>query len=168
MSLITPDFGLLFWMTLIFGLLFFLLAKFGFPMITRMVDSRSERIEKSLRDAEEARRSLEELAARQEALIEQARIEQARILKETSAQRDAIIAKAREDASEEAGKILSHAKMEINAERENAIRDIQTQVSALAVEIAEKIVRRELDQPGAQVALADKLVEEASKVNLNS
>ena len=168
MSLITPDFGLLFWMTLIFGLLFFLLAKFGFPMITRMVDTRSERIEKSLRDAEEARRSLEELAARQEALIEQARIEQARILKETSAQRDAIIAKAREDASEEAGKILSHAKMEINAERENAIRDIQAQVSALAVEIAEKIVRRELDQPGAQVALADKLVEEASKVNLNS
>ena len=51
MSLITPDFGLLFWMTLIFGIVFFILAKFGFPVLTDMVRKRQERIEKSIEDA---------------------------------------------------------------------------------------------------------------------
>ena len=59
MSLITPDFGLLVWMTLIFGIVLFILAKFGFPVITSMVDKRSARIEESLRKAEEAQQAAE-------------------------------------------------------------------------------------------------------------
>ena len=55
MSLITPDFGLLFWMTLIFGIVFFVLAKWGFPLITGMVDKRSDRIEQSIAKARENR-----------------------------------------------------------------------------------------------------------------
>ena len=39
MSLITPDIGLIFWMVVIFGVVFFILAKFGFPVITTMVDA---------------------------------------------------------------------------------------------------------------------------------
>ena len=55
MSLITPDIGLLFWMVVIFGAVFFILAKWGFPVITRMVEKRSDYIRDSLAAAEKAR-----------------------------------------------------------------------------------------------------------------
>ena len=88
MSLITPDFGLLFWMVLIFGIVFFVLAKFGFPVITSMVQKRSDHIAESLRKAQEAQDKLEGLAAEQTKMIEQTRLEQKRILKEASQARD--------------------------------------------------------------------------------
>lgn len=56
MSLITPDFGLLVWMTLIFGIVFFVLAKWGFPMITGSVEKRAQRIGESIKAAKRRRR----------------------------------------------------------------------------------------------------------------
>lgn len=70
MSLITPDFGLLVWMTLIFAIVFFVLAKFGFPAITSMVDKRSARIEDALKKADEAEKRLSGLAQEHDALME--------------------------------------------------------------------------------------------------
>lgn len=102
MSLITPDFGLLFWMTLIFGIVFFVLAKFGFPAITGMVEKRSGKIEDSLRKADEAEKKLASIAREQERLLEEAHLEQSRILKEASEAREKIISTAREEASREA------------------------------------------------------------------
>ena len=104
MSLITPDFGLLFWMTLIFAVVFFILAKFGFPVITGMVEKRSDRIEESLKKAEEADKAVAELTARGEQIISDAQAEQARILREASATSDSIVAKARDEAKAEAAK----------------------------------------------------------------
>ena len=99
MSLITPDFGLLVWMTLIFGIVFFVLAKWGFPLITGMVDKRSDRINQSIARAHEAEKMLSELSDRQERLIEETRREQAKILKEASEARDKMIADAKEQAN---------------------------------------------------------------------
>ena len=110
MSLITPDFGLLVWMVLIFGIVFFILAKFGFPMITGMVDKRAERIGDSISKAREAEEKLAALAQEQEKMIEQTRLEQGRILKEAAEARDAMVAQAKEQAAEEASKILEKAK----------------------------------------------------------
>ena len=61
MSLLTPDFGLLFWMLLSFLIVFGLLTKFGFPVITRMVNERREYIQQSLAAADEANRRLAEI-----------------------------------------------------------------------------------------------------------
>ena len=124
MSLITPDFGLLVWMTLIFGIVFFILAKFGFPAITGMVEKRGVRIEESLRKAEEAEKRLSELAAEQERMTEEFKLERSRMLKEASEMREKVVAQAQAQASEEAAKILAHAKMEIEAERASAYRDL--------------------------------------------
>ena len=88
MSLITPDFGLIFWMVIIFGVLFFILTKFGFPIITGMVDKRAERITESIRKADEAEAKLAGLADEQQALIARARLEQSRILKEAAETRE--------------------------------------------------------------------------------
>ena len=164
MSLITPEFGLLFWMVIIFGAVFFVLAKFGFPIITDMVHKRSDHIADSLKAAEQATERLAGLAEEQARLIEQTRLEQSRIISEASETRDRIVARAKEQATEEAARIIDHARVEIAAERESAIRDIRRQVALLSVDVAEKIVRKELDAEAGQMELVDRLIDEASGV----
>jgi len=166
MSLITPDFGLLVWMTLIFLIVFFILAKFGFPMITGMVDKRSERINESIAKAKEAEQRLSALSEEQKKLIDEARSEQNRILKEAAASRDEIIQKAKQQATEEAEKMLSKAKTEIAAERESAIRQIRSQVAQISLGIAEKVLRKEMEEESARKDLLDKYVDEASQIEL--
>lgn len=165
MSLITPDFGLLFWMTLIFAILFFVLAKFGFPAITGMVDKRSERINESLCKAREAERRLEQLSEQQTRMIEETRAEQGRILKEASQAKDALVAQARQQAQDDAAKILEQARTQIAAEKESALRDIRAQVASLSVDVAEKILRERLSSEQVQMDLITRMVDELSNTN---
>ena len=167
MSLITPDFGLLFWMVLIFGILFFILAKFGLPISTGMVDKRSDRINDSIRKAEEAEMKLSALAEKQSAMMDEARREQADIIKEASDTRDKIVAQAKQQAQQEADKIIAEARVKIETERENALRDLRSQVAALSVEVAEKVVRESLSDARSQTALLDRMIDEASSAELN-
>lgn len=166
MSLVTPEFGLFFWMVVVFGIVFFVLAKFGFPVITSMVQKRSDHIEDSLRKAEEAQARLDHLAEEQARLLEETRREQSRMIKAASDARDKIIAKAKDQAQEEANKLIEHARTEIAAEKESALRDINRQVSMIAVEIAEKILRKELEQTPEQLALVERLTKEVSKAKI--
>ncbi len=168
MSLVTPDFGLLFWMVIIFGVVFFVLAKFGFPVITRMVRKRSDYIEESLKKARQARQALENLTEESRKILQEAREERARMLKEAGRARDRIIADARNKAREEADKIVAHAKIEIAAEKESALRDICRNMSMLSVRVAEQILRKELDSSEQQLALVDRLVDEYSKSDITS
>lgn len=163
MSLITPDFGLLFWMTLIFAVVFFILAKFGFPVITGMVEKRSDRIEESLKKAEEADKAVAELTARGQQIISEAQAEQARILREASATSDSIVAKARDEAKAEAAKILQQARTDIAAEKESALRDIRRVVADMSVEVAEKVLRTDLEDDKKQTAYLDRLIEEVQR-----
>ena len=155
-------------MTLIFGIVFFILAKFGFPLITGMVDKRSERIAESIAKAKEAEEKLSTLTEQQNQMLEQTRLEQARILSEASEVRDNMIAKAREEAGQEAAKVIEQARRQISAEKEAALRDIRRQVSALSVEVAENLIRKELDQTSEQLSLIDKLYDEAAGLKDNS
>ena len=113
MNLVTPDAGLLFWMVVIFGLLFFLLWKFGFPVITSMVEKRNSTIEKSLKDAHEIEARMAGMLAEHAQMLEDARKEQAQILREAADTRSKLIADAKEQAREEAAKILADACAEI-------------------------------------------------------
>ena len=162
MSLITPDFGLLVWMVLIFGIVFFVLAKWGFPLITGMVDKRSDRIEQSIAKAREAEKSLSELAYRQEQLIEETRKEQARILKEATEAREQLLTAAKEQARDEASQLIQQARTQIAAEKESALRDIRSEVASLSVEVAEKVLREKLSSEEAQMALIDRVVGEVT------
>ena len=161
MSLITPDFGLLFWMTLIFAIVFFILAKFGFPVITKMVRGRQERIETSIRQAKEIEARVEEMAREHAGMLEETRREQARILREATEGRKQILEQAREDARGEAQKIVDEARARIAVERESALRDIRREVALLSVEVAEQIVRKELSSDAAQADYLNRLVDEA-------
>ena len=163
MSLITPDFGLLFWMVIIFAVLLFLLAKFGFPVITGMVDKRSERIENSLEQARQAEEQIVQLKAKQDEMVRQARLEQGRIMEEAQAARDNIIADARQKAVREAAQIVENGRKKIAEEREDAMRDLRTQVAAVSINIAEKLVRHELKEDPAQQDLIRTMSEEAER-----
>ena len=161
MSLITPEFGLLFWMTVIFGIVFFLLAKFGFPVITDMVHKRQDRIDRSIRDAREIEVRMGQMVEEHARMLEEARKEQAQILREATDTRNKILAQAKDEAREEASKILADARTEIEAEKEAALRDVRREVAVLSVSIAEKILRKELADDRAQRDYIDRMVEEA-------
>ena len=160
MSLITPDFGLLVWMTLIFGIVFFVLAKWGFPMITDSVQKRADRINESIKKAREAEERLRNLAAEQDALVEKARKEQAAILKEAAASRDSLIEQAKVQARDEAATILDQARTQIAAEKESALRDVRKEVAVLSVAVAEKVLRKDLDDDSSRDELLGRLIDE--------
>lgn len=162
MNLMLPDSGLLFWMTIIFAIVFLLLAKFGFPVITGMVEKRTRRIDEAIGAASEAEAKLHGLAAEQERLISQTRAEQDRILKEAAAERERMIASAREEARVQAGKIMEETKERIKEEKEAALRDIRREVALLSVSVAEKIVRKELSTDKGQMELVDRMIDEIS------
>jgi len=168
MNLVTPDFGLLFWMVVIFGLVFFLLAKFGFPIITDMVDKRSAKIAQSLKDADEIQARMESWKQEHARMMEEVRREQSSILREATETKARIVADAKAQAKAEADKILSEAKLQIAAEKESALRDVRKEVALLSVQVAEKVLRHELQDEGSQRAFIDQLVDEAEKAKLRS
>ena len=164
MSLITPDFGLLFWMVLIFGVVFFILAKAGFPIITGMVDKRSEAIEKSLKDAREIEEKMTRINEESREIMDQARRERNALIAEATETKKQIIEQAKDQAREEAQKIVSDARLQISAEKESALRDVRKEVSLLSVAIAEKILRRELSGDKALEEYVSTLLDEAEDV----
>ena len=168
MQLITPDAGLLFWMVVIFGLVFFLLAKFGFPIITGMVEKRNTTIEKSLKDAREIEARMGQMVEEHARMLDEARKEQAQILREATDTRNKILASAKDEAREEAGKILAEARTEIAAEKEAALRDVRKEVAVLSVSIAEKILRKELAMDQEQREYIDRMVEETVREEAHS
>lgn len=162
MSLITPDFGLFFWMAIVFFIVLAILWKWGFPTIVNMVNSRKEFIDDSLRKAHEANERLSNIQKEGEAMLQNAREKQAQILKDAADTRDAIVVKAQEKATNEGSRLLNEAKAEIEAEKQNAIRDIRTQVAEISVQIAEKIVREKLSSNESQMELINKLLNDIS------
>ena len=90
-SILTPDFGLLFWMLVSFLVVFCLLAKFGFPAILGAVEERKNFIDESLKNAREANEKLAGIKAESESILREAREKQAEIIKEAMATRDGIV-----------------------------------------------------------------------------
>ena len=160
MSLLTPDFGLLFWMILSFAIVFGVLAKFGFPVITKMVDERHDYIRQSLDAADEANKKLENIKQESASILNEARARQSEIIKKAMTESDEIARKAKENAVLEGKKQLAEAMRQIEVEKQKAINDIRSQVAILSVDIAEKVLRSELHQPESQRALISKLLDE--------
>ena len=161
--MLIPSTGLLFWMALTFLVMLFILWRFGFPVITNMVKERKAFIDDSLRKAHEANERLANIQKEGESILQEAREKQAQILKEAADTRDAIVEKAQAKAREEGARLLSDAKAEIEQEKKAAIADIRKQVAALSVEIAEKVLRQNLQGDRAQMDLIDRMLDDVNK-----
>ena len=162
MSLLTPDSGLLFWMLISFGIVFFVLAKFGFPIITKMVEDRKLYVENSLEAAKEAKLQLESVRTEGAKILSEAKNREMQLLKEGADLQNKMIEDAKQLAKVEADRMIQEARLLIQKEKENAIKDIRSQVAILSIEIAEKVLRQKLDDQPAQMKLIDKLLDEAT------
>ena len=149
-------------MTLTFLIVLCILWKFGFPVITNMVQERKAFIDDSLRKAHEANERLANIQKEGESILQEAREKQAQILKEAAATRDAIVEKAQDKARQEGARLMEDARVAIEQEKKAAIADIRKQVSTLSVEIAEKILRQNLKSDKAQMDLIDRMLDEVS------
>ena len=161
-SILTPDLGLLFWMLLAFLVIFYFLARYGFPVITKMLEERKAYIDESLRKAHDANEKLANIQQEGETLLKEARERQAQILSEAAATRDAIIEQAQTKARDEGTRIISEAKAQIEAEKMSAISDIRKQVAEISVSVAEKVLRERLSGEAEQMKYVDKLLDELS------
>lgn len=162
MNLMLPDSGLIFWMTIIFAIVFFILAKFGFPVITGMVEKRAKRIDDAISAARKAEDAIAHLNQEKERIISETRAEQNLLKTEAVQERDRMIAEAQNQARIEAQKIIEDARQKIGEERDAALRDVRREVALLSLAIAEKIVRENLSSDEKQKALADRMASEAS------
>ena len=162
MSLLTPDSGLLFWMLISFGVVFFVLAKFGFPVITKMVEDRKQYVENALNAAKEAKLQLENVKVEGAKILAEARNREMQLLKDGADMRDKMVEDAKQLAQVEADKMIEDARILIQKEKDNAIKDIRKQVAVLSIDIAEKVLRKNLDNQSTQMELVDRLLDEVT------
>lgn len=160
MSLFTPELGLIFWMLLAFLLVVFVLGKYGWPSITGMINERNNYITHSLESAEQANQRLADIKIEEKEIIEGAQRQQIQILKEAAQLKDEMIRVAAEEARQKADQIVAAAKISIENQKQEALRDIRSQVGKLSIEIAQRLLRRELATSKDQTALIDSILDE--------
>ncbi len=158
MELLLPKLGLFFWTTVIFLGFFFVLRKLAWKPILDMLKQRDDEIAGSLEQARLAREEMSKLKSDNESLIKEARAEREKMLKEAQLVRDQIIAEAREKASLEAGKERDKALQQIESEKRAALVELKQTAASLAVDIAEKILRKQFVDKAAQEAYARTLL----------
>lgn len=160
MSLFTPEFGLAFWMLVVFLILFGILAKFAWPAIMRSMDERAAYIDKGVEYARDAEAEREKAKADVQALLAEARQQQMEVLQQTERLKREIIAKAQETATEEAKRISEAAQVAVEQARREAELQLRRQVASLSLQIAEKVMRKELSSDKAQAEIVEKLLDE--------
>ncbi len=161
MQLLTPDLGLIVWTLLAFLVVFFILKKFAWPAIIKGLQDRENNIANSIATAEKVKLEMAQLKNDNEALLAKAREERALMLKEAKETKDKIINEAREEAKQQAAKIIADAHASISNQKMAALTEIKNQVGTLVIEISEKVLRRELQNRADQEAYIRKMAEDA-------
>ena len=160
MGLVTPDYGLLFWMLLSFSILLFILKKFAWKPLLHGLKEREESIAKALQQADEARAELKSLESLNKEMAEKSRFEREKNLQDIKLMKDKLLAEAKTEARDEAKKLIDKAHTAIAMEREAASKELQKNAAELAVQISEKILRNHLSSEEKQVEFIDQLIKE--------
>lgn len=160
MELLTPGYGLIFWQVVVFLLLFFLLSKMAWKPILSSLKEREETIQNSLDSAEKAKQEMAALKADNEKLLKEAREERDKILRDARDAANKIHDQAQSDAKKNADKMIEDAKAVIQTEKQAALRDVKEQVALFSLEVAEKLLKKNLDNDKSQKELVDRYVKE--------
>jgi F-type H+-transporting ATPase subunit b len=164
MELVTPSIGLLFWQTLTFLIVLFILAKFAWKPILGSLKEREDSIDEALSAAKKAKEEMILLSSNNEKLLQEARLERDRTLREAQTAANAIVNEAKEKAGAEGQRMIENARLAINNEKQAALAEVKNLAANLSIEIAEKILKRELSDEKAQKELVNEFIKEA---NLN-
>lgn len=160
MSLFTPEFGLVFWMLVVFLILFGVLAKFAWPAIVHQMDERADFIDKGVEYTKEAKEDREKAQADAQLLLAEARKQQLEVLQQTERLKREMIAEARQTAENEAKRVKEAANVSIEQSRREAELQMRKQVASLSLQIAERVMRKDLATDQAQMEMIDKLLDE--------
>ncbi|TGE19618.1 F0F1 ATP synthase subunit B [Hymenobacter elongatus] len=155
MELITPNIGLIFWQLVIFLIVLFLLAKFAWKPILGSLKEREDSIENALRMADQAKLEMQQLKAGNEKLIAEARMERDKMMQEASQMANQLIEQAKNKATEEGSRMIMQAREAIQNEKHAALTEVKNTAAKLSIDIAERILRRELADSGSQQQLVD-------------
>ncbi|WP_321289627.1 F0F1 ATP synthase subunit B [uncultured Sunxiuqinia sp.] len=160
MGFVTPDYGTLFWMLIIFGIVLFILKKFAWKPILSALKDRENSIANALSSADRAREEVKDLKADHEKIIAEARREKDIILKEAKEVKDELLAEAKEQAASEGQKIVEAARQKIETEKTAAISEMKKQIVDLSVLVAEKIIQKELKNKDTQEGMVEDLLKD--------
>lgn len=160
MGLVLPDYGLLFWMMLTFLVVLFLLKKFAWKPILGSLKEREDSISDALKAADKAREEMARLQADNEKILATARQERDELLKEAREVKQQMIEEAKEKAGIEAEKMINNAKLAIENEKATAIADMKKSIASMSIQIAEKILKKQLDDPKQQQEIMDKYLKD--------
>lgn len=155
MDLITPNIGLVFWQLVIFLIVLFLLAKFAWKPILGSLKEREDSIDSALRMAEQAKLEMQQLKAGNEKLIAEARMERDKMMQEATQMANQLIEQAKDKATEEGSRMIMQAREAIQNEKHSALAEVKNTAAKLSIDIAERILRRELTDSGSQQQLVD-------------
>jgi len=160
MSLITPSFGLIFWMVIGFGILFFILYKFAWPVIFKMINEREQFIQQQLTEAETVRQQMQNLKSEHQQLVLEAKEERDTIIADTKKLVNKMYDDAKIRCTKETENMMSEARQAIENEKMRALIDIKNEIGILSINVAEKILREELKDTSRQEEIINKWVEE--------
>jgi F-type H+-transporting ATPase subunit b len=160
MDLLIPDFGLFFWTLIAFLIVLFILRKFAWGPIVKTLQERESGIADSIAAAEKVKEEMKQLQAQNENLLIKAREERTQMLKEAKETKDKIIGEAKEQAKAEANKIMDDTRLQIERQKNAAMTEVKNEIGNLAVEVAEKILRKQLTGQEAQQGFVKMLAEE--------
>jgi F-type H+-transporting ATPase subunit b len=161
MSLITPDFGLIFWQTVTLLVVLLLLGKFAWKPILDAIQEREGNIATALEAAEVAKKLVLQVQADKEALLKTAYTERVRIIEEAMAVKQVIIEESKVAAAKESEKIIEQTHALLEQEQEAVLSVLKNKVATLSVQIAEKLLQSELQQQRTQEKLVQRLIKEA-------
>jgi F-type H+-transporting ATPase subunit b len=164
MKLLLPEFGLVIWTLVAFLVVYFILKKFAWPAIIKGLDERERKIADSLATAEKVRAEMAQLKNENELLLAKAREESAQVIKEARDAKDRIINEAREQAKLDAAKIIEDANAAIEQKKMAVLIDVKNYLGSMVIEIAEKVLKRELANPSEQEKYISELTDNI-KVN---
>ncbi len=160
MDLLLPHLGLFVWTLLAFLIVFFILKKFAWAAILKGLNERESNIADSIATAERVKKEMAQLKNDNEALLQAAREERATLLKEAKEIKDKMINDAKDEAKNQAAKIIAEANASIHNQKMAALTEIKNQVGKMVVEVSEKILRKELSDRANQEAYISQLAEE--------
>jgi len=163
-ELVTPDIGLIIWQTVVFLIVFGILAVFVWRPISDALKARDGFIQDSLDSAENAKKEIEQLKQDNEYLLEEARIERDKMIADATKIANQIKEDAKSETSKITDKMIEDAKAAINSEKKAALSDVKNMVASLSLDIAEKVLRKKLEDKKVQENLVQDLIKDI-KVN---
>ena len=165
MELFTPEFGLVFWMFVAFLCLYFILAKWAWPAIIQMMEERADKIDKGVATQQEAQARLDNAHAEAARIIAEAQEKHNEMLRDTAKTRNELVEQAHAAAAAEAKKVTEAAQVSIEQARKESEKQMRLEMGELALQIAEKVIRRNIASDDAQRALVDQYLSEVEPKN---